>query len=147
VREEVPLEVRVVGDEGAAAERRGDRLRDRLDARGTGEVGGGEARQALDRARELAARLDQGRERREPRLARLEQHRAELDDLGARVAREARRLEVDDGERAVRCEQRGEPARVDAERGGIPLLDLEDVRVRAGARTPLGFASLRGPAR
>jgi hypothetical protein len=143
----VPLEVRVVRDERTAAERRGDRLRDLLDARRTGEVGGGEARQALDRTGELAPRLDPGLERREPRLARLEEHRAELDDLGARVARETRRLEVDDGERAVRREQGGERARVDAERGGIPLLDLEDAQARAGARTPPGFASLRGPAR
>jgi hypothetical protein len=134
-REEVALEVRVVGHERARGERLGDRLRDRFEARRPREVPGGEARQALDRAREPAPGREERRERADPRRAGVEQERAELDDLGARVAREPGRLEVDDRERAVGGEPRRQDLEVDAEVPGLaPLGREERLRLRRRCR-------------
>jgi hypothetical protein len=98
-REEVPLELGVVRDHGAARQRRGDGLGEVAYGRRVGHVRIAQPREPLHGARQSPRRSHQALERGERIGAGVEQHRAELEHLGARVHREPRRLEVDHGER------------------------------------------------
>ena len=104
-----------------------------------------ETRETLHGARQRALRPHQALERRHVRVAGVDEHGAELEDLGARVALEPGGLEVDERERAQRRREAGERLDLDP--------DLARERPRAGqgredARhgTPLACGSLRARA-
>jgi hypothetical protein len=118
-REEVALEVRVVGDDGAPREGLCDGPSERGDLRCAGYVGVGESRQALHGTRHRAARANQALESRQRGALGLDQHQPDLEDLGAGIARESGGLEVDDRQRAHRPDEVRQRAQVDLQLAGI----------------------------
>ena len=98
--------------------------------------------EALHGARQRRVRPHQALERRHARVAGIDEHGAELEDLGARVALEAGGLEVDERERTQRRREVGERFDLDP--------DLARERPSAGEGredashgTPLAYGSLR----
>jgi len=123
--EEALLELGVVRHDHAPFERGRDRLGELVDARRRGDVRVAEPRQTLDGARQWSLRPQQALERREPGLARVDQHRAELEDLGVRILREAGGLQVDEGERTQRRSESGQRVGIDPDLARKRMLDGE----------------------
>jgi len=124
-REETLLELGVVRDDQPPLERGGDRLGEFKDARRRGDVRIAEPGQTLHRARQRAARPHQSLERGEPGLAGIDQHRAELQDLGVRILGEAGRLQIDESERTQRGRKLGQRVGLDSDLARERRLDLE----------------------
>ena len=154
-REEVLLELGVVRDHDAALEGRLDRLGELFDARRRLDVGVVEAREALHGARQRGLRPHQTLERRDARVAGIDEHGAELEDLGARVALEPGGLEVDERERAQRRREAGERFDLDpdlarerprADEGREDARHVDCARLRLAARCACTSRGLRSPA-
>ena len=138
-RQEVALEIGVVGDQGAAVEGREDARRHLRHARRVGEVGVAQPGEGRDRARHSPGRAEARLGH--PHATGIEQYAAQLDGLGARaLARKARGLEVDDGQRAARGEEGRQRLEVETEPGriGLPRLPAPRRRFRQSTRGPGG---------
>jgi hypothetical protein len=112
-RQEVALEAGVVGNHAATGEGVGDRGRQRFDRRGSRDVRSAESGQSLHGPGHGARGADEALERRQPLAPGIDQDDPDLEDLGARVVREAGRLQVDDRQRAGRRDEVRERAEID----------------------------------
>ena len=112
-RQEVALEAGVVGDHGVSGEGVGDRGRQRSDRRGPRDICVAESGQSLHGPGHGAHRVDEALERRQPLAPGIDQDDPDLQDPGARVVREAGRLQVDDRQRAGRRDEVRERAEID----------------------------------
>ena len=91
--------------------------------RRTTDVGVRQARQVLDCGRDRPSRANQTLDRRDRAHARVDQQRAELENFRSRIVRQARRFEIDDGQRTGLVDEAGERIDVDPEVVGRTLLD------------------------
>ncbi len=97
--EKVALEIRVVRDDGAAAQLFAQALAHRVERRRARDHRVADASESLDRRRDRGFGRDQRRYGASLRCVRIEQQRSEFEDARARVVREPRRLEIDDRDR------------------------------------------------
>lgn len=126
--EEVALEGRVVGDQGATGEDARDLPGYVGDGGSVGEVGVGQAREPLDDNGEGTLGTHQAVDGANRGAAGIEQDDTDLDDLGVPVVHEPRRLEVDHGERTGRLEERLDGVRCNSERFGVMPLRTQQTR-------------------
>jgi len=117
------FEIRVVRDQRTARQQRSDRRREFGDARREIDIGGCQSGQVSKRRRDGPARANQTLDRRDRAHARVDQQGAELENFRARIVRQARRFEVDDGQRTGRVDEAGARIDVDPEVVGRTLLD------------------------
>jgi hypothetical protein len=113
----------------------GETRRHRLDGRRVGEVGILEAGERPDRTGQCAAWTDRALEGRGQRLVRVEEDRADLDDLRRRVVRETGRLQIDDRQRARLREEVLQRDPIETEVSRVALEDFEGARRRSRRNT------------